>query len=255
MYVHCDAKDELSGNNETARKVINITAAKSAKRIIAISNYVKKSIIVNFKARAEKIKVVYNGVNVSRFAERCLSAHDPVRLVFVGRLVKVKGVQIALEAIKICKENGYNLSFTIVGDGEYRERLEKTAKELALNQNCSFVGTRRDVPQILANSDIFVHSCIWEEGFGIGIVEAMAAGKICVCSNSGAIPEIITDGVDGFLAEKGNPKALAEVIMKAIDNKEQWEHIQNRAIMTAHKFDMEKFVAHLDKVIEEVADE
>ena len=129
MYVHCDAKDELSGNNETARKVINITAAKSAKRIIAISNYVKKSIIVNFKARAEKIKVVYNGVNVSRFAERCLSAHDPVRLVFVGRLVKVKGVQIALEAIKICKENGYNLSFTIVGDGEYRERLEKTAKE------------------------------------------------------------------------------------------------------------------------------
>ncbi len=43
--------------------------------------------------------------------------------------------------------------------------------------------------------------------------------------------------------------------MKAIDNKEQWEHIQNRAIMTAHKFDMEKFVAHLDKVIEEVADE
>lgn len=255
MYVHCDAKDELNGSNGAARKVINITAAKNAKRIIAISNYVKKSIIANFKARPEKIEVVYNGVNVSRFAERCLSAHDPVRLVFVGRLVKVKGVQIALEAIKICEENGYNLSFTIVGDGEYREQLEKTAKELAVDKNCSFVGTRRDVPQILANSDVFVHSCIWEEGFGIGIVEAMAAGKICVCSNSGAIPEIITDGVDGFLAEKGNPKALAEVIMKAIDNRERWECIQSRAIMTAHKFDMKKFVEQLDEVVEEVADE
>ena len=255
MYVHCDAKDELSGSNGAARKVINITAAKSAKRIIAISNYVKKSIIANFKARPEKIEVVYNGVNVSRFDERCLSVHDPVRLVFVGRLVKVKGVQVALEAIKICKENGYNLLFTIVGDGEYREQLEKTAKELEVDKYCSFVGTRRDVPQILADSDIFVHSCIWEEGFGIGIIEAMAAGKICVCSNSGAIPEIITDGVDGFLAEKGNPKALAEVIMKVIDNREQWECIQSRAIMTAQKFGMEKFVAQLDEVVEEVADE
>ena len=255
MYVHCDAKDELSGSNVIARKAINIAAAKRAKRIIAISNYVKKSIITNFKARPEKIEVVYNGVNVSRFDGMCLSAHDPVRLVFVGRLVKVKGVQIALEALKSCKDRGYRLSFTIVGDGEYREQLEKTAKELEVDKYCSFVGTRRDVPQILANSDIFVHSCTWEEGFGIGIIEAMAAGKICVCSNSGAIPEIITDSVDGFLAEKSNPKALAEVIMKAIDNRERWESIQNRAIMTAHKFDMEKFVAHLDEVVEEVADE
>lgn len=255
MYVHCDAKDELNGNNRVARKVINFAAAKSSRKIIAISDYVKRSVVTNFKAKPEKIEVVYNGIDISRFSEKNSSAHNPVRLVFVGRLVKVKGVQIALEALKICIEKGYNLSFTIVGDGDYRAQLESDAENLRIEKYCKFVGIREDVPQILADSDIFVHSCIWEEGFGIGIVEAMAAGKVCICSNSGAIPEIITDGVNGYLSEKGNSKALAEAIMTVVDNKDNWENIQIRARTTAYKFNMMNFVSRLDKVVEDIMDE
>ena len=56
MYVHCDAKDELNGNNRVARKVINFAAAKSSRKIIAISDYVKRSVVTNFKAKPEKIE-------------------------------------------------------------------------------------------------------------------------------------------------------------------------------------------------------
>lgn len=255
MYVHCDAKDELTGNNKSIRRVINIAAAKSAKKIIAISDYVKGSILINFKAKPEKIEVIYNGVDVNRFNERNLSVHNPIQLIFIGRLVKVKGVQIALQALKICVEKKYNLSFTIVGDGVYRTQLENFSKELGIDKYCLFVGTRTDISQILSKSDIFIHSCIWDEGFGIGIIEAMAAGKICICSNSGAIPEIITDGIDGYLVEKGKPSVLADTIMAVVENIDQWESIQKRAIMTAHKFDMHRFVTRLDEFTEEMVDE
>lgn len=255
MYVHCDAKDELLGRNKIARKAINVVAAKSARRIIAISKYVKKSIVKNFNADSDKIKVIYNGVDVKRFAESFVEIHDPVRIVFVGRLVRVKGVQIALQALKICSDKGINFSFTIVGDGEYRNQLEIISKKLGIDKNCTFTGVRTDIPQILKNSDIFIHPCTWEEGFGIGIVEAMAAGKICICSRSGAIPEIITDGVDGYLVEKGNPEELAETIISAIQNKKNWENIQKHAVITAPKFSMSRFVLELDKSVEEVIDE
>ena len=72
MYVHCDAKDELNGNNRVARKVINFAAAKSSRKIIAISDYVKRSVVTNFKAKPEKIEVVYNGIDISRFSEKKL---------------------------------------------------------------------------------------------------------------------------------------------------------------------------------------
>lgn len=255
MYVHCDAKDELAGSKKIARKIINVVAAKSARRIIAISKYVKESIVKNFKANPEKIEIIYNGVDVSRFSERHVEVHDPIRLVFVGRLVKVKGVQIALQALKICANRNLNFSFTIVGDGPYKKQLEAISKELRVDDYCTFAGMRTDVPQILENSDIFIHPCVWEEGFGIGIVEAMAAGKICICSNSGAIPEIITDGVDGYLVEKGNPEVLAEAIIAAIENKDHWESMQKQAVITAQKYSINKFVSRLDEVVEEIVDE
>lgn len=255
MYVHCDAKEELTGSNKIARKIINIVAVKSARRVIAISEYVKESIVKNFNAIPEKIEVIYNGIDVSRFSERNLLIHNPVRLVFVGRLVKVKGIQIALQALKICADKNFEFLFMIVGDGEYRSQLEDISKEFGVNNYCTFTGVRTNVPQILENSDIFIHPCIWEEGFGIGIVEAMAAGKICICSNSGAIPEIITDGVDGYLVEKGNPNALAEAIMCTIEKKDNWESMQKQAIATAKKFGMSRFVSRLDESIEEIIDE
>lgn len=255
MYVHCDARDELTGRNKLFRQIVNIAAAKSAVRVVAISQYVKKSIIQNFKAKPEKIEVIYNGVDISQFANRNAAAHTPVRLVFIGRLVEVKGVQIALQALKICIEERRALSFSIVGQGAYQNRLEKMAQELGIAQYCVFMGARRDIPEILVESDIFIHPCVWEEGFGIGIVEAMAAGKICICSRSGAIPEIITDGVDGYLVEKGNPKALADAIMLAIKNKDGWSGIQDRAAQTACLFSMERFVSRLDDLIEEIANE
>ena len=80
----------------------------------------------------------------------------------------------------------------------------------------------------MSNADIFIHPAIWEEGFGITIIEAMARGKLCIASKRGAIPEIISDGVNGLLVESANAKQLAEKIkyVGEIMPKKERERIQ-----------------------------
>lgn len=251
MYEHCDPKDELNKNHPIARKMINVAAVRNAAKIIAISNFVKDGVVRYYEADPDKVEVIYNGVDTSRFADCNIAIHDPVQLIYVGRLERAKGVQIALQAVKICIDHGYQLSYRIVGDGVYRSDLEELARRLGVVSYCEFTGTRTDIPELLQDADVFVHSCIWEEGFGIAIVEAMAAGKICVCSNAGAIPELITDGANGYLVERGNPEALARRIMLLIDDPNHWSSIQKQAIQSASRYDVQVFVSRLDELLQE----
>ena len=114
-----------------------------------------------------------------------------------------------------------------------------------------FLGNRRDVPKLLAQSDIFVHLPVCEEGFGITIVEAMAAGLICICSNSGAIPEIINDGKNGFLVKKENPKEFSQMIDTVIKNinTDNLKRIRTQAIEDSNIYSIEKFSMQLDSRI------
>ena len=95
-----------------------------------------------------------------------------------------------------------DFEFQIIGDGPYKTKLESLVKEQHLENKVVFLGTRYDVSQLLEKADIFVHVPIIEEGFGITIVEAMASGKLCICSNSGAISEIIENDGNGFLVNE-----------------------------------------------------
>lgn len=176
-----------------------------------------------------------------------------MKIVFVGRLVKVKGIQFAIEALSNLASD-IPWEFHIVGDGAYRDTLQNLVQEKHLENSVSFWGSRDDVPAILAQMDIFLHPCTWEEGFGIGIIEAMAAGKLCICSNSGAIPEIITDGVDGYLVEKCNAAALTETLEKVMRHREAWHEVQQNAKKTAQKYSAEKFAQNLDNLIEQGRD-
>lgn len=87
----------------------------------------------------------------------------------------------------------------------------------------------------------------WEEGFGITVIEALAAGKVCIVANSGAMPEIITDGVDGFIVEKGNVMELANCLMEL--GKEKINIIRENAKQKATCFSMKKYCSTLDRLI------
>ena len=177
--------------------------------MIAISDFVKRSLIKRYRVSENKIEKIYNGVDLGRFKHPIHEVQDQIECIYVGRLTKEKGVQNIIGALERLPHD-VSWHFRIVGEGEYRSVLEKRVRECRLDERITFLGNRRDIPELLARSDMFLHMPEWEEGFGIAVVEAMAAGLLCVCAQSGAIPEIITHNKSGYLIKDVKSEEVSE---------------------------------------------
>ncbi len=231
------------------KKVLSWSLRKSDS-VIAISDSVKESLVDYFKTPEKKIKVIYNGINISRFNLTKKGKNQKAHIIYVGRLVEGKGVQIILKALSLLpKELAYH--FTIVGDGEYKSILEELTSEYKLIDNVEFVGRKNNIEEYIIDSDIFIHVPLFEEGFGITIVEAMAGGLICICSRSGGIPEIIEDKVNGYLIQKNDSEMLAERLEYVIkkQSSEELNNIIVNAKERAKKYDITEFAKALDNHI------
>ena len=253
VYAHGNAVDMYHVHEKgwQIRKLILQSAIKCADQIISISESVKNSLINCVRKSGYKITVIYNGVDLNRFENvQPHSFSTPVKFIYVGRLIKEKGVQVTLQVLSKLSDD-LPWTFCIVGDGPYKSELEKISNKYGLEEKVQFLGTRNDVPQLLQSADIFIHLPIWEEGFGIAVVEAMAAGLVCICGRSGAMPEIITDGKDGFLMDKDSEKQLAnslERIFKLAD--EDKKKIQMNAQKRSWDFSIAIFTKRLDRIID-----
>lgn len=178
--------------------------------VIAISEYVKSTFSHVRGLSSDKISVVYNGVDVTTYrTERSKTHGGAVSLLYVGRLIPEKGVDKLLHAMALMKYKE-SVELTVVGDGSARTELEGIVKDTDLGKQVCFAGIQRNVADYLAAADVFVHPAVWEEGFGITVVEAMSAGLVCVTFSKGALPEIIQTGVNGFIVEECSEAALAK---------------------------------------------
>ena len=91
---------------------------------------------------------------------------------------------------------------------------------------------------------------IWEEGFGIAVVEAMAAGVLCICADSGAVPEIIRDGENGILIHDNNQAELQDCLEKVIGQEEDnYYQIRKKARETSERYSIDAFSRTLDSVL------
>lgn len=223
---------------------------RNTDQIVAISQSVKESLVKYLNAPEKKICVVYNGVDTKRFNIADLHPFSyPRRLIYVGRLVREKGVQITLKALAGLPEK-LEWRFLIIGDGSFRKELEHLTAELNLQGKVQFLGTRSDISRLLEKADIFIHMPIWEEGFGIAVVEAMAAGVLCICADSGAVPEIIRDGENGILIHDNNQAELQDCLEKVIGQEEDnYYQIRKKARETSERYSIDAFSRTLDSVL------
>ena len=234
-------------------KIVMQKAINNSNLLVFISNAVKNTFENNFKINKEKAIVVYNGIS-NKFFEidkrKVQNQNKNYNIIYVGRLEKVKGISILIKAFKkICKIYP-NAKLTIVGEGNERKRLEKLANE---NKNIIFVGRQSDVIRWLDKSSIFVYPSIWEEGFGISVVEAMSRGCIPITFKKGGLVEIITHEKNGYLIENVNEESLSETILKFInlpDVKKQ--EMRENAIKTANKYTIENTINALKIKYEEM---
>ncbi|NOX71360.1 MAG: glycosyltransferase family 4 protein [Candidatus Micrarchaeota archaeon] len=164
----------------------------------------------------------------------------------VARFVPVKGLEYLLEACSLLEED---FKILLVGSGPEEENLKKTAKKLGIEEKVIFAGFRRDIPDVLASSDIFVISSI-SEGLPTSLLEAMAAAKACVVTDIG-LP--IEDKKTGLVVSPKNAKALKEALETLMNDKKLREEIgKNAQKFVEEHCTQEKAAKEHLKVFEEV---
>lgn len=226
-------------NQDSWKKQIHIVIdrilVKFTDKIIVNSIDVKK-----FNSQLENIDinkhiVIHNGINLNKFSpisknngfrKKLGINQDAPIITNISRLVLQKGQKYILEAGKIVIEKYPKIKFLLVGDngdfrdGSTKEELLSLTKSLGLSNNVIFVGKRTDIPQILANTDIFVYSSLWE-GFGLAIVEAMAMAKPVIATKVGAVPEVVEHNKTGILVSPSNPQELGNAILELLKDKKK----------------------------------
>jgi len=250
LYVHaCRDFGKDKGLRDHIAKFLWKRAIASSDAILAISHAVKRSVGAP-ERHMDKIRVLHNGVPLSDFVPE-IGKKRTNRLVYVGRLIQGKGVQYILKAMAgLPADVHYELD--IVGDGDYRSELEQLACQLGIEDRVRFCGSQRNVAKYLAGGDVFIHMPVFEEGFGITVVEAMAAGLVCVCADSGGIPEIIDEGVNGFMVKKCNAAALSarlEAVYKM--DPQAFAAMQEQAVKNAQRFSLEYYTKVMDETMQE----
>lgn len=256
-YMHNAAAKQVDSGNGIVGKLIGEIqdlickiGFHSADGVIAISNYVKKSLLDAVQLESDKVHVIYNGVELTNLPNSS-SENSVVRMIYVGRLAEIKGVHRIISAISDLRER-HDIFLEIVGDGEYRPYLENLAIQNKVSDIVRFHGNSLDVYEKYTKAAIFVHMPECEEGFGLTVVEAMSAGCVCVCAAKGGIPEIITDEVDGFLVKKDTADGLTEVLDRVILLYKRGEcaDICRNAVARSKCFSIQKYSTDIDNYIE-----
>jgi len=174
---------------------------KRSSGIIAQTEFAKG--IIGEKTGSRRIKVIPNPVNV---IEK-IHCEKQNYFVTVGRLTKEKGHRCLIEAFAKVKDKSWKLS--IVGDGSERTVLEQLASDLGVSDRVIFHGHQLHFEKQLSEAKIFVLPSL-SEGFPNAVIEAMSVPLPCIATRcTPAMDEIVQDGVNGLLVEKGNPDALA----------------------------------------------
>jgi glycosyltransferase involved in cell wall biosynthesis len=156
--------------------------------------------------------VIPNAVELDA-APRLRRGDDPPRIVTVGRLAWPKDPLTLVRAL--ARLRGHPFSALIVGDGPQRPGVEAEIHDLGLESVAQLSGPRRDVPDLLARSDVFALASR-SEGGPISILEAMAAGLPVVASDVGGVRELVADGATGLLVPAGDPDALAAALQRLL---------------------------------------
>jgi glycosyltransferase involved in cell wall biosynthesis len=145
-------------------------------------------------------------------------------LIFLGRLVSDKGVDLLLDALKKIKNQGIDFKCTIAGDGPEKEKLLALCKQYNLENQVSFIGsiTGEALTQLLNQHQILVVPSRWKEPFGIVALEGIACGCVVVASNGGGLPDAV--GACGLTFENGNANQLAEKLAQLLTDRQQLSH-------------------------------
>jgi len=203
---------------------------------------------------AAKTRVIYNTVP-HRDTEWRLRRPVPGRIIYVGQVIPPKGLDVLLDAVGlVVQQHGFDVTLDVVGaidgwespsyDG-YREGIRRRARGPDLVKRVRFLGHREDVPALMA--DASVH-CIpsrleQKEGFTVVTLEAKRAGLPSVVTLSGALPEMVRHGVDGWVCPDVTPAAIAEGLLYFLSDPARARRAGDEALASERAYNRDRFAA------------
>lgn len=195
-----------------------------ADHVLANSEEVREYVIDTFGTRPQRVSVILNGVDLSRFStptdrdalsrELGLDAGVPL-VVTVGRLHSQKRVDRFLEMAAAVRQERGDARFLIVGDGPERASLEAFARRLQLGEAVTFTGVRDDVPAVLGRADVFVLASDYEGSPNV-VAEAMASGTPVVATRGAMCRDLLAPSGGGCIADEDTAEELARLVLRVL---------------------------------------
>jgi glycosyltransferase involved in cell wall biosynthesis len=193
--------------------------ARITDALVAVSPEVRDELVGFGVAPASKFRVIRLGIELDERLARDDAARAETRRVmgiaddrfvvgWIGRMTAVKRTDVVLRSFRRLRDDGVNAVLCMVGDGPDRRTVEDLAGELGVMRDCLFPGYQEDVGPFFAAFDVFVLPS-GNEGTPVTAIEALASGCPVVATRVGGLPDVVTDGEDGFLVEPGDVEDVA----------------------------------------------
>lgn len=221
-----------------------------ADAVVAVSEFLKRR--TRALGYAGPVFVVKNGIDDSVFR----LAPSPVipprpSLITVSRLERKNGLRDLFRAFSLLPASADSLTLTVVGDGSEEPALRTAARTLGISDRVTFAGgvPHADVPRYLHGAEVFVRPSL-SEGFGNVFLEAMACGIPVIGTHAGAIPEIVVHERNGLLCEAGNPRSIADAIIRMLGDSALRKRCAEAGILTAAQYSWEGIAARYGAIFD-----
>jgi glycosyltransferase involved in cell wall biosynthesis len=228
-------------------------------RFIAISGAVRQFLIKK-GISPSRISTVYHGIECSAFdsgdtkraaqeREKLFGRSTSFVVGTIGRLARQKRMDILISAFaSFAREAAPDSCLVVVGEGEERPSLLSLAERSGIKDRVVWMGRRSDIPEILCAIDLFALTSDYE-GFGLVLIEAMAAGKPVIASRVSAIPEIVVDGETGLLVDRGDVAGFARAMRQLASDSEAMAAMGKKGQERARaRFSIDRMVSETESV-------
>ena len=243
--------------------------AQQADLLIASTEDESRDLVDLYGAQEERVFVVPPGVDLSMFqpidraeARRKIGYGPGRLLLFAGRLERLKGVDVAINALALLRDRAHDdVRLLILGedsrDGEESEkdRLKALSVAAGVRDRVDFLGSvaHHELPYFYSAADVVVMPS-YSESFGLVALEAQACGRPVVASNVSGLRSVVRDDVSGYLLDGHDPAAYAERIGRLLDDPEMARHMGARGRLLAQRFSWSRTADRLELLFERIAD-
>jgi len=207
---------------------------KQADKLLPVSKFTLEEIINLYNIDVtNKSVVIQNATDAVMFKPGKVTHSNETVITFIGRFYAIKGFNTYLKALVNIHKNGYKIKPCIIGRGNKESMnnyLKSNFSQYLLRDPVPY----NEMPKVYDNSDIIIVPSFYENCPAV-VLEAMSSGKIVIASNVGGIPDVIQNGINGFLFEKGNVVDLEEKIISILEKTSDTDKIRNNARNTIIK--------------------